>query len=75
MCPHPELILMEKGWLVQVAAGQGEIMKLRKRLRKGLMVIMVKSKKRYFMWKKSTLLTMLIWDLLCSGHLQTLHEG
>jgi hypothetical protein len=38
-----------------VAAGQGEIMKLRMRLRKGLMVIMVimvKSKKRYFMWKK-----------------------
>jgi hypothetical protein len=46
MCLHPELILMEKGWLVQVAAGQGEMMKLRKRLRKGLMV---KRKKRGLM--------------------------
>jgi hypothetical protein len=48
-----------------VAAGQGEMMKLRKKLRKGLMMMMVKRKKRCLMWKKSTLLTMLIWDLLC----------
>jgi hypothetical protein len=33
----------------------------------------VKRKKRCLMWKKATLLTMLAWDLLCSGHLQTLH--
>jgi hypothetical protein len=32
--PSPELVLMEKGWLVQVVAGQGEMMNLRKRLRK-----------------------------------------
>jgi hypothetical protein len=72
MCLHPDLVLMEKGWLVQVAAGQGEIMKLRKMLRKGLMV---KRKKRCLMWKKSTILTMLTYDLLCSGHLQTLYGG
>jgi hypothetical protein len=75
MCLYPEHVLMEKGWLVQVAMGQGEMMKLRKRLRKGLMVMMVKRKKRYLIRKKSTLLTMLISDLLCSGHLQTLHGG
>jgi hypothetical protein len=39
----------KNGWLVQVAAGQGEIMKLRKRLRKGLMVMMVKRKKMSLM--------------------------
>jgi hypothetical protein len=66
---------MEKGWLVQVVAGQGEMMKLRKRLRKGLMVMMVKRKKRCLIWKKSTLLTILTYDLLCSGHLQTLYRG
>jgi hypothetical protein len=53
MCLHPELVLMEKGWLVQVAAGQKEMMKLRKklskRLRKGLMVMKVKRKKRCLM--------------------------
>jgi hypothetical protein len=49
MCLHPKLVLMEKGWLVQVAAGQQLMMKLRKRLRKGLMV---KRKKRCLMWKK-----------------------
>jgi hypothetical protein len=38
---------------------------LRKKLRKGLMVMKVKRNKRCLMWKKSTLLTMLIWDLLC----------
>jgi hypothetical protein len=27
MCLHPELDLMEKGWLVQVAAGWGKMMK------------------------------------------------
>jgi hypothetical protein len=32
MCLHPELVLMEKGWLVQVAAGQEEMMKLRKKI-------------------------------------------
>jgi hypothetical protein len=32
-------------------------------------------KKRCLMWKKSTLLTMLTWDLLCSGNLQTVHGG
>jgi hypothetical protein len=36
MCLHPELGLMEKGWLVQVVAEQGDMMKLRKKLRKGL---------------------------------------
>jgi hypothetical protein len=45
--------------------GRVEMMKLRKKLRKGLMMMMVKRKKRCLMWKKSTLLTMLIWDLLC----------
>jgi hypothetical protein len=50
--PSPELVLMEKGWLVQVAMGQGEMMKLRKRPRKGQMVMMVKRKKRCLMWKK-----------------------
>jgi hypothetical protein len=73
MCLHPELVLMKKGWLVQVTAGQGEMMKLRKRLRNRLIMMMVKMKKGCLMWKKSTLLTMLIWDLLCSMHLQTLH--
>jgi hypothetical protein len=63
---HPKLILIEKGWLVQVAVGQQEMMKLRKMLRKGLMVMMVKRKKMCLMWKKSTLITMLIYDLLCS---------
>jgi hypothetical protein len=75
MCLHHELVLVEKGWLVQVAAGQQKMMKLGKKLRKGLMVVMVKRKKRCLMWKKSTLLTMLTCDLLCSGHLQTLHGG
>jgi hypothetical protein len=42
---------MEKGWPVQVVAGQQKIMKLRKRLRKGLMVLMVK-RKMCLMWKK-----------------------
>jgi hypothetical protein len=65
MCLHPELGLMEKSWLVQVAAERGEMMKLRKKLRKELMVMKVKRKKRCLMWKKSTLLTMLIYDLLC----------
>jgi hypothetical protein len=69
MCLHPELVLMEKGWLVQVAAGQREMMKLRKRLRKGLMV---KRKKMCMMWKKLILLTMLTCDLLCSGHIETI---
>jgi hypothetical protein len=55
MCIHPELALMEKGRLVQMAAEQQEMMKLRKRLRKGLMMLMVKRKKRCLMWKKSTL--------------------
>jgi hypothetical protein len=49
MCLHPELVLREKGWLVQVAVGQQEMMKLRKRLRKGLMVMMVKKKKMCLM--------------------------
>jgi hypothetical protein len=40
-----DLGLMEKGWLVQVAVGPGEMMKLRKKLRKGLMVMKIKRKK------------------------------
>jgi hypothetical protein len=60
---------------VQVAVGQQEIMKLRKRLRKGLIVMIMKKKKRCLMWKKSTLLTMLTWDPLCSWLLQTLYGG
>jgi hypothetical protein len=34
-----------------VAVGQQEIMKLRKRLRKGLIVMIMKKKKRCLMWK------------------------
>jgi hypothetical protein len=64
MCLHPKLGLIEKGWRVQVAVGRGEMMKLRKKLRKGLMMMTVKRKKMCLMWNKSTLLTMLIWDLL-----------
>jgi hypothetical protein len=45
MCLHPKLILMEKGWLVQVVVGHEEMMKLRKSLRKGLLVMMVKRRR------------------------------
>jgi hypothetical protein len=42
-----------------VAPGQEEMMKLRKRLRNGLMAMMVKRKNKCLILKKSTLLTML----------------
>jgi hypothetical protein len=75
MCLHSELVLMKNGSLVQVAVEQGEMMKLRKGLMVMVMMVKRKRKKRCLMWKKLTLLTMLTWDLLCSGHLQTLHGG
>jgi hypothetical protein len=59
-----------KGLASASGSGLGEMMKLRKRLRKGLMMMMmmmVKRKKRYLMWKKSTPLIMLTWDILCLG--------
>jgi hypothetical protein len=63
--PSPRARPHGKGLASAVAAGRGEMMKLRKKLRKGLMVMKVKRKMRCLMWKKSTLLTILIWDLLC----------
>jgi hypothetical protein len=63
--PSPRARPHGKGLASAVAAGRGEMIKLRKKLRKGLMVMKVKRKMRCLMWKKSTLLTMLIWDLLC----------
>jgi hypothetical protein len=73
MCHLAGLILMaeERSFLVLVAVGQQEMQKLRRRR----MVLRVKWRKKCLMWKKSILLTMLTWDRLCSGCLQTLHGG
>jgi hypothetical protein len=63
--PSPRARPYEKGVASASGSGLGEMMKLRKKLMKGLMMMMVKRKKRCLIWKKSTLLTMLICDLLC----------
>jgi hypothetical protein len=48
MCLHPKLVLMENDWLVLVAVGQQEMIKLRKRLRKGLMVMMMRGEEETY---------------------------
>jgi hypothetical protein len=73
ICHPPELILKAEERALLVAVGQQE--SLQKLRRKMMMVMMRRRRKRCLMWKKSTLPTMLKWDLLCSGRLQTLHGG
>jgi hypothetical protein len=58
--PSPRARPYEKGVASASGSGRGEMIKLRKKLMKGLMMMMVKRKKRCLIWKKSTLLTMLI---------------